>query len=255
MIEVADILRRHGPQYRQQHPLLPSQQKVLEDLVRCRTAACGGQLYRWDQCAQEHYSYHSCGIRHCPKCHRQQPERCLEQQQARLLPCAYSLLTFTLPQGCGPWPGRTRKSFTVCCSKVRRGPCKDWLGTPNTSAANWPCWRCCTPGRGRCFIIRTFICWSAPADSPRMANTGWRPAIPPSWSRALPWAKSFAASYAPGSRSWAGSTKCPHRSGKTTGSFTASTPARDRRCLITWAATCSGSRSPTAASNASKRAR
>ena len=48
MIEVADILRRHGPQYRQQHRLLPSQQKVLEDLVRCRTAACGGQLYRCD---------------------------------------------------------------------------------------------------------------------------------------------------------------------------------------------------------------
>jgi len=99
MIEVADILRRHGPQYRQQHPLLPSQQKVLEDLVRCRTAACGGQLYRCDQCAQEHYSYHSCGNRHCPKCQRQQTERWLEQQQARLLPCAYYLLTFTLPQG------------------------------------------------------------------------------------------------------------------------------------------------------------
>jgi len=99
MIEVADILRRHGPQYRQQHRLLPSQQKVLEDLVRCRTVACGGQLYRCDHCGQDHYRYHSCGNRHCPKCHRQQTERWLEQQQARLLPCAYYLLTFTLPQG------------------------------------------------------------------------------------------------------------------------------------------------------------
>ena len=97
MIEVADILRLHGAAYREQHPLLASQQKVLEDLVRCRTAACGGQLYRCDQCAQEHYSYHSCGNRHCPKCHRQQTERWLEQQQARLLPCAYYFVTFTLP--------------------------------------------------------------------------------------------------------------------------------------------------------------
>src|SRR5205814_7661933 len=99
MIEVADILRRDALPYRRQHRLFPSRRKVLVDLVRCRTAACGGKLYRCHQCAQEHYSYHSCGNRRCPKCHRQQTERWLEQQQARLLPCAYYLLTFTLPQG------------------------------------------------------------------------------------------------------------------------------------------------------------
>src|SRR6266496_6692706 len=98
MIEVADILRLHGPAYRQAHCLLPSQQKVLEDLVRCRTAACGGQLFRCDHCGEEHYSYHSCGNRYCPKCHRAQTECWLEQQRARLLPCAYYLLTFTLPE-------------------------------------------------------------------------------------------------------------------------------------------------------------
>src|SRR5881628_700147 len=97
MIEVADILRLHGPAYRQAHRLLPSQQKVLEDLVRCRTAACGGQLYRCDHCGQEHYSYHSCRNRHCPKCHREQTDRWLTHHRARLLPCAYYLLTFTLP--------------------------------------------------------------------------------------------------------------------------------------------------------------
>ena len=97
MIEVADILRLHGLAYRQQHLLLPSQQKVLEDLVHCRTAACGGQLYRCDHCGQEHYSYHSCRNRHCPKCHREQTERWLARHRARLLPCTYYLLTFTLP--------------------------------------------------------------------------------------------------------------------------------------------------------------
>jgi Putative transposase/Transposase zinc-binding domain len=97
MIEVADILRRHGPAYRQQQPLLPSQQKVLTDLVRCRTAACGGQLYQCDRCGYEHYSYHSCGNRHCPKCHGQQTQRWLEQQRERLLPCAFYFVTVTLP--------------------------------------------------------------------------------------------------------------------------------------------------------------
>lgn len=97
MIEVADILRCHGPAYRTHHSLLPSQQKVLADLVRCRTAACGGQLYQCDRCGHSHYSYHSCGNRHCPKCHRAQTERWLEKQRPRLLPCAYYFLTFTLP--------------------------------------------------------------------------------------------------------------------------------------------------------------
>lgn len=97
MIEVADILRRHGPAYRQEYLLLPSQQKVLRDLVRCRTAACGGQLYQCDRCGYEHYSYHSCGNRHCPKCHGQQTQRWLEQQRERLLPCAFYFVTVTLP--------------------------------------------------------------------------------------------------------------------------------------------------------------
>ncbi len=88
MIEVADILSLHGPAYRQAHRLLPSQQKVLEDLVRCRTAACGGHLYQCDRCGLLHCTYHSCGNRHCPKCHRQQTELWLEQQRTGLLPCA-----------------------------------------------------------------------------------------------------------------------------------------------------------------------
>ena len=98
MLEVAEIFRRHGPAYRAGHPLLPSQQKALDDLVRCRTAACGGQLYRCDHCGAEHYSYHSCGNRHCPKCHGQQTQRWLAKHQPRLLPCGYYFLTFTLPK-------------------------------------------------------------------------------------------------------------------------------------------------------------
>jgi hypothetical protein len=97
MLEVADILRRHGPAYGATHCLLPSQKKALADLVRCRTAACGGHLYQCDRCAQEQYRYHSCGNRHCPKCHGQQTERWLQKQRTRLLPCAYYFVTFTLP--------------------------------------------------------------------------------------------------------------------------------------------------------------
>lgn len=99
MIEVADILRLHGPAYAQTHQLLPSQQRALRDLVRCRTPACGGRLYQCDHCGELHYSYYACGNRHCPKCHGHQTQRWLEKQRSHLLPGAYYFLTFTLPAG------------------------------------------------------------------------------------------------------------------------------------------------------------
>lgn len=97
MLEVADILRAAGPEVCEQLAALPSQKRALQAIQKCRTPALGGQVYGCEQCGALHYSYHSCGNRHCPKCHGQQTERWLEQQRARLLPCPYFLLTFTLP--------------------------------------------------------------------------------------------------------------------------------------------------------------
>jgi hypothetical protein len=97
MLEVAEIFRRHGAAYRAQYPLLPSQQRAMQDIQACRTAYFGGQLKQCDQCGRQVYAYHSCRNRHCPKCHGDQTERWLAQQAAHLLPCPYFLLTVTLP--------------------------------------------------------------------------------------------------------------------------------------------------------------
>lgn len=97
MLEVADIFRAAGPEVCAQLAVLPSQQRTVQALQQCRTAALGGQVYGCEQCGTLHFSYHSCGNRHCPKCQGQQTERWLEQQRARLLPCPYYLLTLTLP--------------------------------------------------------------------------------------------------------------------------------------------------------------
>lgn len=97
MVEVADILRATGPEVCAQLAVLPSQKRALQSILQCRTPALGGQVYGCEHCGAFQYSYHSCGNRHCPKCHGQQTEQWLEQQRARLLPCSYYLLTFTLP--------------------------------------------------------------------------------------------------------------------------------------------------------------
>lgn len=100
MIEVADIFRLHGPQYREKFGprMLPSHRRVMQDITQCRTAKLGGQLYFCKQCQQERYSYHSCQNRHCPKCGNDQANKWLQQQQQLLLPVPHFLVTFTLPE-------------------------------------------------------------------------------------------------------------------------------------------------------------
>jgi hypothetical protein len=99
MLEVADIFRLHGAAHRARFGdrLRPSQKRAMRDIEGCRTAYFGGHLKQCDHCGRRVFAYHSCRNRHCPKCHREQTERWLEKQRARLLPCRYFLLTFTLP--------------------------------------------------------------------------------------------------------------------------------------------------------------
>ena len=100
MLEVAEIIRRHGTAVRASlgDRLLPSQARALRDLVACRTAACGGQRTQCTACGEQVYRYHSCRNRHCPKCGGDQTARWLERHQARLLPCPHYLITVTVPR-------------------------------------------------------------------------------------------------------------------------------------------------------------
>ena len=103
MIELADIFRQHGQQYRKKFgdriPL--SHLRAMRDIQRCRTEALGGQTYRCPDCEHVLYSYHSCRNRHCPKCQNENAQRWLDNQQHNLLPVPYFLLTFTLPDELG----------------------------------------------------------------------------------------------------------------------------------------------------------
>ncbi len=100
MLEVADILRLHGPEYREKFGdrMLPSHHRAMQDIEQCRTATLGGQLYYCDQCDAQRYSYHSCKNRHCPKCGNEQANDWLQAQQNLWLPINYFFVTFTLPQ-------------------------------------------------------------------------------------------------------------------------------------------------------------
>ena len=161
MLEVAEIIRRHGAAVRAAlgSRLLPSQARALRDLVACRTAACGGQLTQCSACGGQVYRYHSCRNRHCPKCRGDQTARWLERHQARLLPCPHYLITFTLPGGVArarlrPPGRRLRRADAV----ARRRRSKRSPPTRASSARSSAASRSSTRGRAPCSIIRTSIC-------------------------------------------------------------------------------------------------
>ena len=97
---MADIFRRIGPAYRQQHAgsLSRGQRRVMTDIERCRTAALGGHVEQCDACGQQRISFNSCRSRHCPKCQSLVRAQWLEDRQAELLPVEYFHVVFTVPQ-------------------------------------------------------------------------------------------------------------------------------------------------------------
>jgi hypothetical protein len=96
-LELAHIVRAHGAAFRATHRLSYAQLRVLRAIEACRTPALGGQLLQCERCGAQHYRYHSCGNRHCPKCQTLAKERWLAARRAELLPLPYFHLVFTLP--------------------------------------------------------------------------------------------------------------------------------------------------------------
>ena len=98
-LEVADILRTHGPAWRlaQRPHLSLGQLKVMTAIEQCRTSALGGHVLRCTDCAHDVVSYNSCRNRHCPKCQAVAAKRWLVARQADLLPVDYYHVVFTLP--------------------------------------------------------------------------------------------------------------------------------------------------------------
>ena len=101
MVELAEVVRRFLPRLlsRMVFKLRPVQEAALTAITSCRTAAEGGHVYRCTDpaCGREHFAYHSCRHRACPRCHGERTARLLDGWLQRLLPCPHLLLTFTLP--------------------------------------------------------------------------------------------------------------------------------------------------------------
>jgi hypothetical protein len=98
--EVADVFRRYGEAYRQQHgaSLSTAQRRVMTAIEQCRTAALGGHIEQCDTCGHQRISYNSCRNRHCPKCQSLARAEWLEHRRSELLAVPYFHVVFTVPQ-------------------------------------------------------------------------------------------------------------------------------------------------------------
>ena len=97
---IGQIFRQYGPAYRRKYAARMShdQLQVMYLLERCRTGELGDALYRCHACVKDYVMPQSCGNRHCPQCQGHKAKQWLERQLAKLLPCVYFLITFTVPQ-------------------------------------------------------------------------------------------------------------------------------------------------------------
>jgi hypothetical protein len=101
-LRVADVLKRHWPEYDRRHPVESHARKVMGHLRDCRTAALGGHCHCCDRCGAEVPVYNSCRDRHCPTCQTLRKQQWVERRQAELLPASYFHVVFTLPHGLNP---------------------------------------------------------------------------------------------------------------------------------------------------------
>ena len=98
-LEVADIVRAAGNRFweKNRSHLAWMHRKVLDAIVRCRTAALGGHLDQCTRCGHQAVSYNSCRNRHCPKCQGNARAKWLAARSDELLPVPYFHIVFTLP--------------------------------------------------------------------------------------------------------------------------------------------------------------
>jgi hypothetical protein len=99
-LEVADIFRAYGREFRQSHSnhLSGIQFRAMRAIEECRTAALGGHLEQCDRCGNQRNAYNSCRNRNCPKCQSTAANRWLEKRETELLPVPYFHVVFTVPR-------------------------------------------------------------------------------------------------------------------------------------------------------------
>ena len=99
-LDLAELVGEHWEDYAHAHRqhLCAAHYRAVRRVLACRTPEMGGRVYRCSGCEKNHYAYHSCNHRSCPRCGALDQQIWTAKQEARLLPVPYFLITFTIPE-------------------------------------------------------------------------------------------------------------------------------------------------------------
>lgn len=97
---IQDIFKKYGGLYLEKYgrKTPANHKKTLVAIINCRTQSLGGEVYYCTKCNKFHYSYHSCGNRHCIVCQNDNAVEWIEKHKKAMLPFPYFLATFTMPE-------------------------------------------------------------------------------------------------------------------------------------------------------------
>ena len=171
-LEVADIVRAVGNRFWEKHKshFAWVHRKVLDAIVRCRTAALGGHRDKCIRCGHLTASYNSCRNRHCPKCQGNVRAKWLAARAAELLPVPYFHIVFTLPHQLSALILQNKR--LLCSSAPAPLHCSNSHAIPSTSEQTSDSSACFIPGDRTCNIIPTSTTSFPPAASLSMAPDG-----------------------------------------------------------------------------------
>jgi hypothetical protein len=105
MGKLSELFRTFGPEYLATYgaDIPAGHRKALQALMACRTDACGVVGYTCSQCGEPHWTFGSCGNRHCPQCQHHKSQAWLAARLQQALPGHHFLLTFTVPEALRPF--------------------------------------------------------------------------------------------------------------------------------------------------------
>jgi len=133
-VTLADLLRRHWPEYVARvggAGKIPAPHwRAVEAVLSCRTPRLGGHVHACTECGSNHYAYHSCNHRACPRCGGREQEQWSARQQARLLPVPYFMLTFTVPESLRGFFRRYERIAYATLFYAASGAVKDLFADP-----------------------------------------------------------------------------------------------------------------------------
>lgn len=96
-VEAADIFKQYYDEYKTNYSVPHHSEKVIRDIISCRTAKLGGHVEVCEDCGHTQISYNSCRNRHCPKCQFVKKETWVLDKSKDVLPVEYFHVVFTLP--------------------------------------------------------------------------------------------------------------------------------------------------------------